>query len=98
MSIICVSRHNGSVEWLTQDQNLKPDRVVVHLDLNEIAPGDTVIGNLPLRFIAEICARGARFLNMSIDQRVEDRSRDLTLEEVRARNPSVEEYRVTRVG
>lgn len=61
-----VSRHAGTIVWAEQ-QGIHADRVVEHLDPDDIQPGDVVIGTLPVHVAAAVCARGGRFLCVSLD-------------------------------
>ena len=81
MSTFFISRHPGAVEWADR-RGLRIDRHVVHFDLADIAPGDTVIGSLPVHLAAEVCRRGARYLNLSLDLPAHARGRELTADEL----------------
>ena len=50
-----------------------------------IAPGDTVIGVLPVNLAARICERGAHYLNLSLDLPAEARGRELSADELEIR-------------
>jgi putative CRISPR-associated protein (TIGR02620 family) len=58
MTTYFVTRHPGAIEWAAR-QGLKVDRLLDHLDVAIIQPGDTVIGILPVNLAAEVCARRA---------------------------------------
>jgi len=91
-----VTRHPGALEW-ARASALAYDRHVTHLDPKLIAPGDTVIGTLPVQLAASVCARGARYLNLSLDLPEQLRGRELdgtTLAQVNAR---LEAYHVQRL-
>lgn len=97
MTTIFVTRHPGALDW-ARAKGIACDRHVIHLDPQEVGAGDTVIGSLPVHLAAEICARGARYLNLSLDLPAHLRGRELdaaTLEECRAR---IEEFSVIRIG
>ncbi|MDR2214122.1 MAG: CRISPR-associated protein Csx16 [Pseudomonadales bacterium] len=66
MNTYFISRHRGAREWAERRQ-LKVDSWITHLDPAEVSEGDTVIGTLPVNLAAEICARGARYFNLSLD-------------------------------
>ena len=67
-----VTRHPGAIEWAAR-QGLRIDRHVAHLDPASIAPGDTVIGILPVNLAARVCERGARYFNLSLELPAEAR-------------------------
>lgn len=97
MTIWFVSRHPGALDWAA-GHGIGYERHVAHLDPEEVSPGDTVIGSLPVHLAGEVCARGARYFNLSLDLPANLRGRELdaaTLEECKAR---LEEYSVTRVA
>jgi CRISPR-associated protein Csx16 len=92
-----VSRHPGAAEWARR-QGLTVDRMVEHLQVEDVRPGDTVIGTLPVHLAAAVCARGARFLQLSVDLPPALRGRELSAEELQACGARLEEYRVERVA
>ena len=90
-----ITRHPGAREWAAQ-QGIAIDRHVTHLDSAEINAGDTVIGTLPVKLAAEICNRGARFLNLSLDLPPEARGKELTAEELARYGARIEEFTVNQ--
>lgn len=88
-----VSRHPGAVEWARR-RGITVDRLVAHLDVGEVRPGDTVIGTLPVNLAAEVCARGARYVNLSLDLPQEARGRELSAEELERYGARLEPFRV----
>lgn len=60
-----ISRHPGAVQWLAE-QGLAVDVCVPHLQACEVAPGDVVIGTLPVQLAAEVCARGAQYWHLQL--------------------------------
>jgi CRISPR-associated protein Csx16 len=97
MTTFFVTRHPGAFDWARQ-QGLVVDRAVAHLDLAEVRAGDVVIGTLPVNLAAEVCARGARYLHLSLDLPAEWRGRELSAADMCACGARVEEYRAERVG
>ncbi|WP_068639100.1 CRISPR-associated protein Csx16 [Thauera butanivorans] len=93
MTTFFVSRHPGALEWAKQ-HDIAFDQHITHLDPIRVSPGDAVIGSLPVHLAAEVCTRGARYFNLSLDLPADLRGRELdaaTLEQCTAR---LEEYRV----
>lgn len=76
-----VSRHPGAREWAVR-KGLHVDRHTAHLEIDEVKPGDTVIGTLPVNLAARVCARGARYLSLSLDLPEHARGRELTADEL----------------
>lgn len=96
MTIWFVSRHPGARQW-AEEEGITVDRVVTHLDLRQIARGDTVIGTLPVHLAAEVCARGARYRHLSLELPSGQRGRDLSAVEMRACRARIETYMVRRM-
>ena len=94
MSTWFITRHPGAIEW-AQRRGLSVDRLVEHLDPDHIAPGDTVIGILPVNLVARVCARGGRYLHLSLDLPAEARGRELTADELERYGARLEAYVVT---
>ncbi len=90
-----VSRHPGAVAW-AERHGIAVDRQVAHLDVEAVQAGDVVIGTLPVHLAAEVCQRGARFLNLSLDIPPEARGRELSADELEAFGARLEEFHVER--
>lgn len=92
-STYLVSRHAGTREFLAR-RGYVISEAIEHLDPRRVRPGDLVIGNLPLHVAAEVNKRGGRVLHLALDLELEDRGRDLSVEEIEARNPRLAPLRV----
>jgi len=90
-----VTRHPGALDW-AQAQGIAFDAHVVHLDPATVAPGDTVIGSLPAHLAAAVCARGARYLNLSLDLPANLRGRELDAATLAELNARLEEFTVRK--
>jgi CRISPR-associated protein Csx16 len=93
MTTYFVSRHPGAIAWAAR-KGITVDELVVHLDIERIQPGDVVIGTLPVNLAAEVCARGGRFFNLSLDLPPEARGRELSAEDLDAFGARIEAYRI----
>lgn len=91
-----VSRHPGAVEWAAR-QGIEVDKRVAHLDVDQVQAGDTVIGVLPVHLAAAVCARGARYLHLSLDLPPAMRGRELSADEMARCGARLEEYGVRRL-
>lgn len=91
MSTWFITRHPGAIAW-AQRRGLAVDRQLAHLDPEQIAPGDTVIGTLPVNLVARVCARGGRYLHLSLDLPAEARGRELTADELERYGARLEAY------
>lgn len=76
MTVWFVSRHPGALEW-ARKQQLPIDRWSPHIEPAEINPGDTVIGSLPVNLAANVCERGAIYINLTLDLPLSWRGKEL---------------------
>lgn len=97
MTIFFVSRHPGAREW-ARELGVIVDRWVDHLELNEIQPGDSVLGTLPVHLAAAVCERGAAYWHLSLDLPVALRGRELTDEELCLHRARLEAFDVRRLN
>ena len=95
MTAYFITRHPGAADWARQ-QGLAVDVVLEHFDTTAVRPGDTVIGTLPVNLAAEVCARGGRYLHLSIRLPVDKRGRELSAADLQALGARVEEYLIQR--
>ena len=93
MTTLFVSRHPGAQQWAAEE-NIAVDAVIAHLDLDEIQPGDVVIGTLPIHLAARVCQRGGRYLHLSLELPPDWRGRELSAADLRRLGARIEEYRV----
>lgn len=91
-----ISRHPGAVAWANL-QGLQVDRHIAHLELEQIKAGDTVIGSLPVNLIAEVCAQGVRYLNLSLDLPAHLRGQELSLAQMTECKARLEAYDVSNL-
>lgn len=96
MTIYFVTRHPGAQDW-ADAEGILIDQVIDHLDPAIIQPGDTLIGSLPVNLAAEVCARGGRYLHLSLDLRANLRGRELSAEQMCACGARIERYLVQRI-
>lgn len=89
-----VSRHPGAREW-AERQGLPVDRVVSHVDPDQVGWGDTVIGTLPVQLAAAVCERGARYLHLAMDLPEEARGRELSADDMERYGAVLRHFRVT---
>jgi CRISPR-associated protein Csx16 len=88
-----ISRHPGAMEW-AQEQGIKVDHWLQHLNPESIGTGDIVIGSLPVHLVARVCARGGRYFHLSLDLPEEWRGMELSAEVLRGCNARLCEYHV----
>lgn len=97
MSVYFVTRHPGARDWAATEA-LAVDEFIAHLDIARVCAGDVVIGSLPVNLAAEVCARGARYLHLSLDLPPDARGIELTAEAMRRYGARVEEYRTEKIS
>jgi CRISPR-associated protein Csx16 len=97
MTTTLITRHPGAIEWVAR-QGLTVDEQLAHLDPTDIQPGDVVIGTLPVNLAAEVCARGGRFFNLSLNVPPEARGKELSADDLERYGARLEEYRVEAPG
>lgn len=85
-----VSRHAGAQEWLLRRYPRAESRIVAHLDVTAVQNGDRVIGTLPVQAIADICARGATYIHLTIPMAPVHRGRELDADELDALGATLE--------
>lgn len=91
-----ISRHAGAIAW-ARAQQLPVDHWVSHLDPEQIAKNDTVIGTLPVHLAAEVCERGALFYFLTLDLPPNLRGTELSIEQMQAANCKLRQYFVKAV-
>ncbi|OOC10829.1 MULTISPECIES: CRISPR-associated protein Csx16 [Thioalkalivibrio] len=91
-----VTRHPGAVEW-AERQGLAVDESLAHLDPSILAPGDRVLGTLPVHLAATVCEQGARYFHLSLDMPPEARGKELNADDLEACGARLEEFRVVPV-
>jgi CRISPR-associated protein Csx16 len=97
MTTYFISRHSGAAEWI-DGQGVHIDHRVAHLDPERVLPGDVVLGTLPVNLAARICARGARYLHLSLDLPAEWRGRELSAQDMQRFGAQLEEFRIEPVA
>lgn len=80
-----------------QRQALSIDRYVSHLAPEQIKPGDTIIGSLPVNLAAAICARGARYLHLSMELPEHLRGQELSADQLESLGARLKAYRIEQV-
>ena len=92
-----VTRHPGARIW-AGEQGIRYDRLVDHLDPQDVQPGDIVLGTLPMREAALICSRGAKFWAFTVPMRVEDKGRELHPKELKERGACLKRFVVAETA
>lgn len=95
--IYFICRHQGTIEWIKKQKNIKIDVFLEHLDLREteIRAEDTVIGILPIDIAAQVCAKGAKFYALKIHQELSERGQIFSADKVEKMNVSLRRFQVT---
>ncbi|WP_291992250.1 CRISPR-associated protein Csx16 [Candidatus Accumulibacter sp. ACC003] len=88
-----VSRHAGAIVWAAR-QGIAVDRQIDHLDPQQVASGDTVIGTLPIDLAAAVCARGARYQHLVLRVPRQLRGAELSADQLEQLGARLEPYLV----
>ena len=92
-----VTRHEGALDWARQQGIINEQdevRCVGELSAQQVTLGDVVIGTLPVHLAGEICARGARYLHITMTVPAERRGNELSAEEMAAFGASCQQFHV----
>ncbi len=91
-----VSRHPGAVEWALR-QGLSWDVFRTHLDAEAVRAGDRVLGTLPPRLAADVCAAGAEYWHLEVPMRADWRGRELSADQLETAGARLVRFEVRRV-
>lgn len=91
-----ISRHPGAAAWASA-RALAVDRFAAELDTAQIRAGDIVMGTLPVHLAAAVCARGGRYLHLSLDLPLARRGAELDAAGMEACGARLEEFRIAKV-
>lgn len=97
MTTFFITRHPGARDW-AEARGVAVDRWVDHLDLDSVAPGDRVLGTLPVHLAAAVCERGARYVHLSLELPADLRGRELTGADMERLGARLEAFEVRRVS
>lgn len=89
-----VSRHLGAIEWI-QQQGIKVDQQVEHLDTKQVKAGDLIIGTLPVQLVAAINTLGANYLHLCVNMPENLRGKELTSQDLNQLGARLKAYKVT---
>ncbi len=90
-----VSRHPGAIAWARRHHWAVRAQFVEHLDVADIVAGDVVIGTLPVHLAAAVCARGARYLHLTIPLAAAQRGSELNAQALEDAGAWLQPCRVT---
>ena len=91
-----ITRHPGAVEWAAR-QGLRIDRQEAHLDVQQVQPGDSVLGTLPVNLAAEVCARGARYWHLSLNLPADARGLELGADDLQRFGATLERFEARKL-
>lgn len=94
MTTLVVTGHDGAVEWLAR-RGYGGAKRVEHFDPSLVTAGDVVVGTLPVHLVADLTARGVRYLHLVLDLTAGARTerRNLTADEMDGFNARIQEFR-----
>ena len=97
MTTFFVTRHPGAVLW-AQQEGIAVDRQIDHLDIEDIRPGDTVIGSLPVNLAADVCDKQARYIHLILELPFEWRGKELSVEDMKRFGAKLQQYQINEVN
>lgn len=97
MTTYLITRHSGAIEWVGR-QGVRVDKLIAHLDPELIQAGDVVIGTLPVQLAAEVCSRGGRFFNLTLDVPPQFRGRELSADDLEVFGARLEAFEVRLIA
>lgn len=95
MTIWFVTRHAGAKAW-AYSQGINVDRLVDHLDLNEVKQGDQILGTLPVNLVAEINNKGAQYFHLTLPLPPELRGKEISVQLMQELGAKLEEFIVIK--
>ncbi|WP_435101149.1 CRISPR-associated protein Csx16 [Arhodomonas sp. AD133] len=95
MTTWIVSRHPGAIEWLRR-RGYRDAHHLAHLQWRRVAPGDVVIGNLPISLVAELGRRGIAYYHLTVPLPHERRGRELSADELEQLGACLQRYQATK--
>lgn len=93
MTTFFISRHPGAINWIKQ-HGIAIDRWETHLSTEDVLPGDTVVGTLPVPMVAELNEKGARYIHLSIEIPASLRGKELSADDLNMLGASLRAYLV----
>lgn len=99
MSVYFVTRHPATERWarFAGRKGRLPfsiDTFIAHIDTATLAPGDVVMGTLPIHVIAQVVQRGAEFWALDIDVPESLRGKEMSATELAACKARLTRYEV----
>jgi CRISPR-associated protein Csx16 len=79
------------------EEGLQVDRVVEHLDVQLVKPGDRVIGSLPVDMVATLNAKGVRYFHLVLPMPHNMRGQHMSSDLMRSLGAKIQEYFARKV-
>lgn len=93
MTTYFVSRHQGAKDWAKQ-QGITVDKLMEHIDPEDIRPGDIVIGTLPIHLAAQVQKNGGRYIHLTLNLPADMRGSELSAADMTRIGAKLTEYLV----
>lgn len=91
-----ITRHPGAIEW-AERQGIHIDQRLDHLAVEQIQPGDRVLGTLPANLAAEVCARGGEYYHLALQMPAEARGRELTADDLESYGAKLQRFHIEAI-
>lgn len=96
MTTYFISRHAGAAAW-AESEGFRVDQRLAHFDVENVQPGDTILGTLPVSLIAAVNARGGRYFHLTLELPADMRGKELSSTDMRTYGARLEEYTAHKV-
>ena len=90
-----VTRHLGALDFI-KSQGICGEHMP-HLMIDVIQPGDKVIGNLPLHYVALLNDKGAEYWHLCVEQPLNMRGKEHSVAFLSASRATIRQFKVTEV-
>ncbi len=96
MTTYFITRHQGAKDW-AKNQGIDVHKVLSHLNMEDIHPGDKVLGTLPIHLVAQLCERGATYFHLTLNLPEHLRGKELSAKEMQEAGAKLEQYNVEKI-
>jgi CRISPR-associated protein Csx16 len=93
-----VTRHRGAVSWAAGNGVRARKVEMENFDPAVVAPGDVVMGTLPVHIAAEVNRRGGHYWHLTMEVPIEWRGRELSAEQMQSFGACLREFGVQDLG
>jgi putative CRISPR-associated protein (TIGR02620 family) len=93
-----VTRHLGAITWFLEMGHRARKIEMKNFDVAGVAPGDVVIGTLPVHLVAQVCALGGQYWHLAMEIPPQSRGHELTADDMRNFGARLQQFHVEDLG